>query len=296
MNNDGRNGDSRSKLHDDHVLWTVIGFCLVTPVALVTIWQFTGKYYPPMLHSILLGIAVAALTYRYLGGSHGSIFSVGVLKLAGSAALLIGTAYLANIGLEKQMDIGNSVQKLREAETKIVSLVADNSNLKETLETTKRDIEINLADIEKLTPDSVLGSQLAAMAKKCLGPFSDIARDLDVRVSVAGYVSKPGTFYACDDLKLRGESVRFLRVCDDQSLQQSLSVTGVQGGRIAKGHCNKSDRGFDLQIGCVDGQKLFPDHISGCDENRAVKWKLPAGPRIFSVSAEVLAEGYGKPN
>jgi hypothetical protein len=86
MNETEKDGHSSGREHDDHVLWIVIGFCLLVPVILVTVWQFTGKFYPPMLLSILLGIAVAALTYRYLGGSQGSVFSIGALKIVGCSS------------------------------------------------------------------------------------------------------------------------------------------------------------------------------------------------------------------
>ena len=300
MNENGRNDHSSGREHDDHVLWVVIGFCLVVPVILVTIWQFTGKYYPPMLLSILLGIAVAALTYRYLGGSQGSVFSVGALKIVGSAALLIGTAYLANSGLTQQMDVNDSVNRLRNAESTISTLASDNKKINAELQKITHDLDLErtkncqiiIEEIEKLAPDTLLGSRLAGMARKRLGPFSEIARESIVRISVAG-VKNQGSFHACDDLKLKGEYVRFVRDAGEQSPSQNDPVSGRQTGHISLDQCAKSDRKFDIQISCADGWKLFPEHISGCDDAGAVKWKVPGGPRVFSASAVVLATGDG---
>ncbi len=296
MNDTGRNDHSSGREHDDRVLWIVIGFCLVVPVILVTVWQFTGIYYPPMLLSILLGIAVAALTYRYLGGSQGSVFSVGALKIVGSAALLIGTAYLANSGLTRQMDINDSVNRLRVAEKRTSALASDNKKIGSELQKAINDLEsertkncqIIIGEIEKLTPDTMLGGQLAIMARKRLGPFSEIARELQVRISVAG-VKNQGNFNACNDLKLKGERVRFMRDAGEQSPSQQDPVDGRQTGHISMDQCSKSDRKFDIQISCADGWKLFPEHISGCDDTGAVRWKVPGDPRIFSANAVVLA-------
>ncbi len=59
---------------------------------------------PPIVTSILLGTAVSALVYRFLGGIHvDTRFAIGALKLSGTMAALIGCAYFINGELEKQI-------------------------------------------------------------------------------------------------------------------------------------------------------------------------------------------------
>lgn len=287
---------------DDIVLWIVIAFCLLTPVILVTIWAYYERFFPPMLLSVLLGIAVAALTYRYLGGTQGSQFSVGVLKLAGSAALLMGTAYLTNVGLSEQMDSMNSAQKLIASKkdiaslnSKIQTLNCDFDAMKIELEIAKRNkTEISILELEKLTPDSLLGAQLVALARKHKGPFAGTERVIQgATVTMAGYVKKQGTFYACDDLELADKAVRFIRVLEgQQSLDQPALVKAKQAGLISAAVCQKQNRQFAFQLSCMDGKTLFPEHISGCGDDGAVKWTLPNQARIFQVSVEVLAAEY----
>ncbi len=58
---------------------------------------------PPILVSILVGSAVAALVYRFLGGISGDVtFVIGGLKLTGTLAALVGVTFLVNHALELQ--------------------------------------------------------------------------------------------------------------------------------------------------------------------------------------------------
>ena len=59
---------------------------------------------PSVIVAILLGAAVAALVYRFLGGiSPQTSFKLGALKISGTMAALVGCAYFINIELEKQL-------------------------------------------------------------------------------------------------------------------------------------------------------------------------------------------------
>lgn len=58
---------------------------------------------PPIVVAILLGAAISALVYRFLGGIPAStMFGVGALKLGGSLAALIGSAWFINQELTQQ--------------------------------------------------------------------------------------------------------------------------------------------------------------------------------------------------
>lgn len=62
---------------------------------------------PPPIISIFLGIAVSALLYRFLGGVHDASFTVGALKVTGTAAILIFVAGWANSELKQFIPEGN---------------------------------------------------------------------------------------------------------------------------------------------------------------------------------------------
>lgn len=57
---------------------------------------------PPIIVSVFLATGVASLVYRFLGGIYGVSFVMGALKLTGTAAFLIGSAWFINSYLAKQ--------------------------------------------------------------------------------------------------------------------------------------------------------------------------------------------------
>ncbi|HNP19220.1 MAG TPA: hypothetical protein PKL31_12345 [Fulvivirga sp.] len=58
---------------------------------------------PPVVIAIFLGSGIAALVFRFLGGTAGTTMAMGTLKLSGSIAVLLGSAYYVNQQLEKQL-------------------------------------------------------------------------------------------------------------------------------------------------------------------------------------------------
>jgi len=282
---------------DDVVMWIVIGFCLVAPVVLTTFWAFGGHWYPPMLLSLLLGIAVAALTYRYLGGTTGSEFSVGVLKVAGSAALLLGTTYVANVGLSTQMDADNSPNKLVQAGLDLKAVTDERDKYAHDLQTEKEElqdvqrqsVDQTIAAVAKLAPGSDLGRELVEMAKSKRGPFSEIVTTMSIRVTIVGYVKDQGNFNVCPDLGIDADAqIRFTRDYQDKNGELVQPVLAKESGTIEAAVCSKSPRRFDVQISCLAGAILFPDQIGGCGRDGSVLWKVPNGDRVFPISLEVL--------
>ena len=81
------------------------------------VWLSLADQPVPLVISVLLACAVAALLYSILGGVGEAGFNLGPIKMGGSAAVLIGGAYLFNQLLEPQLeDIRESeVEKVREA-------------------------------------------------------------------------------------------------------------------------------------------------------------------------------------
>lgn len=278
---------------DDVVLWLVLIFCFITPVVLASLWAFSGRFYPPMLLAVLLGIGVAALTYRYLGGTSGSEFSVGVLKVAGSAALLLGTTYITNQGFSSQMDADNSANKLMQVRKDRDRAIHDINSLQKKLDsateqlekTANQSVEESIFYAEKLSPTSVLGSKLVEMSRKRQGPFSAVQKFLTINVTATDATKDEGSFNACSDLALAGEDVRLTVEVGDEA----VPVLAKQSGIIESIICNRSGRRFDLQVSCKAGLKLFPEQILGCGEKGQVKWATPNGHRVFSVGLEVLS-------
>jgi len=59
---------------------------------------------PAIMVSIFLATGIAALVYRFLGGATGASMVMGTLKLSGSIAVLLGSAYFINGELIKQSE------------------------------------------------------------------------------------------------------------------------------------------------------------------------------------------------
>ncbi len=90
---------SKSGLTEDVVLISVI---LIGFVGSVLIYVYELSV-PPIVVAVLLGSAVAALVYRFLGGiSTKDSFSLGAIKLGGSMAALISCAWFINSELTTQ--------------------------------------------------------------------------------------------------------------------------------------------------------------------------------------------------
>jgi hypothetical protein len=275
------------KPDDDIVLWIVIAFCLVVPVALSLVTAFSDRWFPPMLLSMLLGIAVAALTYRYLGGSAGSEFSLGLLKVAGSAALLLGTVWLANTGLATQLDVDNAPNKLkaayRDRDTALAQeKISDQqiSVLQAKLQENQRVAGDDLAQsVEKMRPDSPGADKLLDLARRGRGPWGQVVRTVSLHVSVINLPA--GQFQSCDDLDLDTRTVVFARTQGELA-----KVDGKQTGAIEAAFC-QLPRKFDVQIGCADGHALFPDKITGCTPKGEALWR--SSREYLPIDADVHA-------
>ncbi|WP_298772936.1 hypothetical protein [uncultured Shewanella sp.] len=78
------------------VIIAIVMTLLLAPV-LTMLWYLKSPILvPPPIIAIFLGIAVASILYRFLGGVHNASFTIGALKVTGSAAILIFVAWWAN--------------------------------------------------------------------------------------------------------------------------------------------------------------------------------------------------------
>lgn len=283
---------------DEVVLWLVIVFCLSVPVALVVHWTLTDTLYPPMLVSMLLGIGTAALTYRYLGGTRGSEFQVGALKVAGSAAMLLGTAAFTNWGLADQMTKDYGPRS-------ISTLEAKNGALRDELETSEQTIrdlqaelelqtratqEVLLQRVAELTPDSFAGRGILDLANKGGGPFSKVKRSISAQATVTEGPRGVSEFHACSDLGLTNESVRIYASSKENDLSSERYIEGKQSGRLSTDQCSSKNSSFRLRLSCEMGKVLFPEHVVACTSDGNVGWKDVRAARTFPVSIEVLVQ------
>ena len=78
----------------------VIGGCLVVSVVLVVFF----KDIPALVVSVVLACGVATLLYCILGGVSKAEFDLGVLKVGGSAAVLLGGSWFFNSELDPQLE------------------------------------------------------------------------------------------------------------------------------------------------------------------------------------------------
>ncbi len=84
---------------------------------------------PPVVMAIFLGSGIAALVFRFLGGTAGTTMAMGTLKLSGSIAVLLGSAYYINQQLEKQLTpIENGIQTVTFTPQKSTWMAIDKSS------------------------------------------------------------------------------------------------------------------------------------------------------------------------
>ncbi|OFI66803.1 hypothetical protein [Vibrio cholerae] len=86
---------------EDVVIIFISGLTLVLSVITGGLWSIESPIIvPPPIIAILLGISVASLVYRFLGGVGEATFKMTGIKVTGSAAILFAVAYWANMELK----------------------------------------------------------------------------------------------------------------------------------------------------------------------------------------------------
>ncbi|MCL1123772.1 hypothetical protein [Shewanella surugensis] len=87
------------------VIIAIVMTLLLAPI-LTMLWYMKDPILvPPPIIAIFLGIAVSSILYRFLGGVHNASFTIGALKVTGSAAILIFVAWWANDELKTFMPV-----------------------------------------------------------------------------------------------------------------------------------------------------------------------------------------------
>ncbi|NAX32661.1 hypothetical protein CAG63_21665, partial [Vibrio sp. V37_P2S8PM304] len=86
---------------EDIVIVVIIVTTLLLALISTALWFLEDPILiPPPIIAIFLGIAVAAVLYRFLGGVSDATFKVGALRVTGAAAILIFVAWWADGKLE----------------------------------------------------------------------------------------------------------------------------------------------------------------------------------------------------
>ena len=244
--------------------------------------------YPPTLISVFLGLCVAALTYRFLGGTDGTEFSVGLLKLGGSAALLIGTTWFLSERIKAELNILATSAGYRQQIEQLTSDLAERGT-----EVAKRDAQIqvlqaqidkmpqqavaaNIALIRKMAPNDPLVTAIRRMVDAQEKPFSQTLRDMSARVALVAMPGDAALYNICPaafEELYRGfdanTNILFSRSVGDDGDNVSMALD--RRGRIGNDICDNPARDFDVQIGCGAAKKLFPETVKSCADGPKIR-------------------------
>lgn len=276
------------------ILLLVIG--LLAPAVMITLWQVKGWFYPPAIVAIFLGISVATLTYRYLGGVEHSSFALGTIKITGSGALLLATFFLINPKLEGQMDIRNIPSKYQEAleqlkkyENDLKVSAGEINRLKKENDELNSRIESDLvAKLQALSPeDEPAASIIRNMPSTYEGPWRLKSTEKQLMVSVVGYL-KNGGAAACSYLKYdyypEVEITSLLSV-DGRFFRTEGPIVVSNWQKIQDKYCGEG-RQFDIQLGCDLAEQVFTSDVLGCDKKNDPAWKAGFSG-VQPVSAQI---------
>jgi hypothetical protein len=281
-----------SKFLDDIVICLTVALSLIIALFLAYSLVERGANYPPTLITIFLGICVAALTYRFLGGTGGNEFSIGALKLCGSAALLLGTTYFVGERIRSEQNIFENFSDYRqqiktlkdEAQSNLTEITAKNMNIAR-LEKKVRDFPSTVAvlsidEIKKLSPNDPLIQGIKQLVSAQDGPFRQTIRDLQLRVAIVAMPNDEHLYSICSEsfTKLyEGVTIPNTNLLASRSVgQDANSVSQILGrrGKIADNVCAIPTRDFDVQIGCATAMKLFADKITNCGDGGKLRGEV----------------------
>lgn len=268
------------KLLDDIVICLIIPICLGISLFLAYALVERQQEYPPTLIAVFLGIGVAALTYRFLGGAADTEFKIGLLKLGGAAALLVGVTWFIGSAIRSEQGMFETRKEFSE---EIAQLEASNTTLRSEnnkLIAQRLDERTKASDIKRQGDDYVLDqvkarrgddpliSKLRRMVLSETGPFRSTIRELPAKIVLSASVDE-FRYNICED--------KFEDLYKDLTVNPVVSFARAQGddgdvvrirltrqGLIDQGACSRPNRDFDVQLSCAAGLKLFPDMILSC--------------------------------
>lgn len=266
---------------------------------------FPEQLHPsPAIVALLLGLGLATVVYYLLGGVSGAAFDTPMVKLGGSAAVLIATAWIAHGWLAKEQTDARSRSpvvdpaRVSALDTEIKRL----NTLMALRDATIRDQKTLLtqlpadtvksvyARVAAAAPKSPLGLQVRSLAAARKGPFDTFDdQPIAVRITFHHKVEQADhpIFTACDQLGLGGKRVRFSIAAQDDS--DSEPVTAQYAGTLPFSQCegSESDR---IQLSCTSARTLIPAIATGCSPAGQVEWVAGNDRRYFAATAEVYVD------
>ncbi len=274
------NGLKRWKwILDDIVLISFATFCLGAALFL----RLNYDDIEPTFIAAFLGVAVAAITYRYLGGTESAKFSIAALQLGGSAALLFAVMWWVGDSMTKQhkliIDSAAARNEIHLRDLRIAAL--EKSTGKGLAESERLTRELGASDakfvtrVAALQPNDPLVDSLRLALRNPTGAGRRLARQEQVRVMNSGAVPGPIAYWICRDSYDRfypdqARAGEVLRVSgpggDGQPRELDLRYTGDIDNKT----CGAPDRAFDIQVSCDASMALFPDVVARCDGSRPI--------------------------
>lgn len=283
-----------NKLIEDIVICVAIALGLIISFYFLYASVVHGTEFPPSAIGAFFGLSIAALTYRFLGGTETTEVKFGVLKLTGSAALLLGSTYVLGTWIAKERKLFADSAIYRE---EIASLEQDLTGAREQVEQRNKRVAqlerharnapgargvLTIEEIKDLSPNDPFVRNLKQMVQGKQRPFQDTIREMQLAVAV---VQIPGdTYNICQssfDRLHEGVTVPSTRLRLSRSVGEDaneVSIIAERRGRIGEDVCSSPQRDFELQISCQIAERLFADVITSCADARKVRgMKLSAG-------------------
>jgi len=265
-----------------------------------------GTHFPSSLIAFFAAVCVAALLYRFLGGSEGSEFRMGVLKVTGSGAILLGATWFLGDRIRAETAIYRTEAEYRPAleakQAAVTRLTETNLALDEKvqrLETRVAELSAGhsgytIEQIRRMQPDDAFVSAIRRMVANEDMPFRLTLREMPVRVTLNDAMTDANVYRICvdtqealfRDLETQKDRLRIRRNTGDGDTHV---VDVVRGGTITgdAAVCPASGpRTFDIQITCADAATLFPDRIARCSGLKPVYQ-----PNVTTIRGERVTLG-----
>jgi len=243
-----------------------------------------GTHFPSSLIAFFAAVCVAALIYRFLGGSEGSEFRMGVLKVTGSAGILFGATWLLGDRIREESALYRTESEYRpalEAKQAIVTRLTD-ANV--ALEDKAQRLEARVAElsaahsgytveqIRRMKADDGFVSTIRRMVANEDEPFRQTLREVPARVTLNDAMTNMNVYRICidtqetlfRDLETQKDRLRIRRNSGDGDTRVADVVRGGTITPDASVCPTSGPRTFDIQITCADAVTLFPDRIELC--------------------------------
>lgn len=291
---------------DDVVICLALLLGFSTSLVMLIANQSWGTHFPASMIAFFAAVSVAALIYRFLGGSGDAQFRMGVLQITGSAAILFGATWFLGGQIKDESTLfqtdGEYAPKLAEKQAALNRAKEDVARLIEE----KRDLESKLTEVSKgrngdmigqirsMRPDDPTISNIRRMIANEDPPFQETLRQLPARVTLNDAMTNANVYRICLDTQvslfqnLDTQKDR-LRMRRNRADGNTGYVDMVRGGTIENAQvCTlpARDRSFDIQITCADAAQLFPDRIIRCNGLKPV-----SQPGATTIRGEMVTLG-----